>query len=92
MNLNDGVITLYPGETKNDDGRIIPITDDMRIVLKRAYLTPWVFHRDGRRIRGFRKSWDIAAKNAGTPDLPFHDLRRSVVRNMVRVGVPGRSL
>jgi integrase len=88
VNLKDGVITLYPGETKNDDGRIIPITDDMRIVLKRTHLTPWVFHRDGRKIRDFRKSWDIAAKNAGTPDLLFHDLRRSAVRNMVRGGVP----
>jgi integrase len=88
VNLKDGVITLYPGETKNDDGRIIPITDDMRIVLKRTRLTAWVFHRDGRKIRDFRKSWDIAAKNAGTPDLLFHDLRRSAVRNMVRGGVP----
>jgi integrase len=49
---------------------------------------PWVFHRDGRRIRDFRKAWTTACATAKVAGLVFHDLRRSGIRNMVRAGVP----
>jgi integrase len=37
----------------------------------------------GAQIKSFYESWRAAVKNAGFPDLLFHDLRRSAVRNMV---------
>jgi integrase len=37
----------------------------------------------GSQIKSFYDSWRAAVKNAGFPDLLFHDLRRSAVRNMV---------
>lgn len=37
----------------------------------------------GSCIRRFDQSWKTAVKDAGFPELLFHDLRRSAVRNMV---------
>src|SRR5262249_39208366 len=45
---------------------------------KREMICPWVFHRQGKPIRTFRRSWKTACRDAGVP-------RR---RNLVRAGVP----
>jgi hypothetical protein len=48
----------------------------------------WVFHDDeGRPIGDFRKAWRTAGRVSGIRVL-VHDLRRSAVRNMIRVGIP----
>ena len=50
--------------------------------------SPWVFNRSGRQIKDFRGASDEACKKASGPELNFHDLRRTAVRNMRRAGVP----
>jgi integrase len=47
-----------------------------------------MFHRDGAPIRVFRAAWKAACAKAGVPDLKFHDLRRTALQNMRRMGVP----
>ena len=47
-----------------------------------------VFHRDGERIRNFRRAWLSACKAAGVPGRILHDFRRTAVRNLERAGVP----
>jgi len=97
VDFEAGLITLEKGETKNDEPRSVPILDgDMLDLLTAAKRerdeqwpnSPWVFSRRGERIIDFRWSWDEACKRAGVPDLNFHDLRRTAVRNMRRAGIP----
>jgi len=51
---------------------------------------PFVFHRQGKRIKDLRASWDRACRESGLSGKIPHDFRRSAVRNMVRVGIPER--
>ncbi len=94
---------LEPGETKNDEARIPPLTRELHEVLSiqrslreaRFPDCPWVFFRaDGRKVANFYRSWNTACLAAGLHDSEggvrklFHDLRRSGLRNLIRAGVP----
>ena len=46
-----------------------------------------VFHRDGERIRDFRRAWLSACQAASVPGRILHDFRRTAVRNLERAGV-----
>lgn len=65
-------------------------------------IIPWLFHRDGKQIKTFRRSWITACVAAGfghvikntrgkvikkVADRIPHDFRRTAVRNLERAGV-----
>jgi integrase len=95
-----GTLRLESGTTKNRDGRMFVMTPELRATLeaqraatealqrKRGLILPWVFHRRGKPIAGFRKAWTKACKHAGCPGRIPHDFRRTAVRNLERAGVP----
>jgi len=93
-----GTVRLDAGTTKNDDGRVFPfdVLPELLALLqlqqrRRVELSPYVFHRDGKRIRDFREAWKAACTAAGWPTLIPHDFRRTAVRNLVRAGVPEKT-
>ena len=49
----------------------------------------YVFHVSGESIGKFQfyRRWKNAANAAGLPGKLFHDLRRTVARNLIRAGV-----
>ena len=87
------VIRLRPEVSKNGDGRVLPLHDELLDVIERAREKrlvgcPFVFHRRGKRIGDFRKMWRNACKAAKLGAVLVHDFRRTAVRNLVRAGVP----
>lgn len=90
-----GVIRLRPELSKNKDGRVLVLSEPLKALIERRWQArtlgcPFVFHVAGRPIGDWRKSWKRACTAAGLPGKLFHDLRRTVVRNLVRAGVPER--
>jgi integrase len=115
VDLKAGWLRLEPGETKNRKGRMFPLTPRLRSILEQQLartdaiqratgkIIPWLFHRDGERIKTFRRSWITGCIKAGlgiqitdstgkmvkrvAHRVP-HDFRRTAVRNLERAGVP----
>ena len=95
VDLADHQIRLRPEESKNKNGRVLPVRGELRKITERARQNrrlecPFVFHESGEPIGDFRKAWKTACKHAGISSLIVHDLRRTAVRNMVRAGIPER--
>jgi integrase len=104
VDLVERVVRLEPGETKNNEARMIPLVADLYEVLKLQRETRdrhfpeshWVFSRAGRPILRFERAWESACQRAGVVTAEgraanlFHDLRRTGVRNLLRAGVPER--
>jgi site-specific recombinase XerD len=115
VDLKNGWLRLDPGESKNRAGRMFPLTPKLREILAKQLaktetlekitgrIIPWLFHRNGKQIKAFRRSWVSACVNAGLgkritdtngrviktiADRIPHDFRRSAVRNLERAGVP----
>jgi integrase len=93
VDLEQGTVRLLAGTTKNGEGRIIWLPDELRALLTQQWENRpagclWVFHRNGRRIKCFKESWERACQAAGLHGKVPHDLRRSAVRNLVRAGIP----
>jgi integrase len=101
VDFTAGEVRLDPTMTKTREGRVFPMTTDLRALLEAQWgehqrlaregrIVPWVFHRNGRRIVSFIKTWRKACRLAGCPGRIPHDLRRTAVRALVRAGVPER--
>jgi integrase len=99
LNGNPPVFTLWPGETKNKEGRTLPILNgemmDTLQSVKEEHHRKWpkeahVFLNavgNPLQYHMMRREWDAACTRAGLPGPLFHDLRRSAVRKLRRAGV-----
>ncbi len=99
-NRDQGIVTLDPGETKNDQGRTIYLDKELKLILEQQWkarkkgskLVQYVFFNStgDDKVKRFDRSWKTACKKAGIGRRLIHDLRRTAVRNMVRAGIPQR--
>lgn len=102
VDLENGTARVEESESKNGEAREFPfraMPDLEALILaqreatsawerEHATICPWVFHRDGKRIKGSYDAWRSACERAGVAGVLLHDMRRSAVRNMERAGVP----
>jgi len=100
VDLDQGIVRLETGETKNDEARTVYLDEELKEVFncqwearkKNQKLLPYVFpNRDNLdKVKRFDKSWKTACKASGVGIRLFHDFRRTAVRNMVRARIPER--
>lgn len=95
VDIKEGTARLEPGETKNEEGRVLYMEEELMkemrtLFSKRRLDCPYVFHREGKRIKSFQKAWYSACKKVGLKGRLFHDFRRTAIRDMVRSGVSER--
>src|SRR5262249_46740868 len=89
----DGNMIRVPKEiAKNKKDRSFPIIGTLIDILERRQKvrrldSPYVFHRNGKPIRSFRKAFKVAAKEVGHECLLPHDMRRSAIRNFRKAGL-----
>ncbi|MBZ5598122.1 MAG: site-specific integrase [Acidobacteriia bacterium] len=89
-NVTPDAIRLRAEHSKEREARSLALEGELLSVITRRQAVangPLVFHRDGKPIGEFRKSWSTACRLAGVPGLLVHDLRRSGVRDLIRAGV-----
>ena len=96
VDLLNNTVSLYAGETKNGEARIVHLTEECRILVTELHKgkqpEDYLFTREnGETVRDFREVWEALTNKAGVPGLLFHDFRRSAVRNMIRRGVPQKT-
>jgi len=104
VDLRAGIIRI--DDSKNGDPRTLPfrvlpalaaLIDRQReatsaVEQARGVIVRNVFHRDGKPVVSFRRSWATACKAAGVPNRIVHDFRRTAARNLSRAGVPERTI
>lgn len=97
-----GTVRLDPGTTKNKEGRLFPMTRELRVLMEEqksktealqrdhGIISPCVFTYKGKSFLSFKTAWKTACRKAGLPGMLAHDFRRTAVRNLVRAGIPER--
>jgi integrase len=92
VKLDEGIVELPAGITKNGDALTLPVSTELVGMLKK------MFRVDSKPVfdtTNFRKAWNAACVKVGLGKqdkfiyrgLIPHDLRRSAVRNMRKAGV-----
>jgi integrase len=99
VDLDSGCLRFEPSGANDEKGRSFPLTAELRKVLTRQLektaeleqkagrIIPWLFHRDGKPIKDFRKAWTAACQRADVVGKVPDDFRRTAVRNLERAGV-----
>ncbi|MFL5613776.1 MAG: tyrosine-type recombinase/integrase [Gemmatimonadaceae bacterium] len=94
VDFTHGVVRLEVNTTKNGDGRTFPfaalpalkaLMDEQRArttELEKATdsIIPWVFHRGGESVRGYKRAWATACDRAAHAGKPRSEKARAVVR------------
>lgn len=91
VDLHDWVIRLARKNSKNKKPRTLVLVGDLKDIIERRLAKrlpdcPFVFHRNGKPVKSFRRAYKSACEKAGLTGSVPHDMRRSGIRNLRRAG------
>lgn len=84
VDLREGFIHLRAEDTKTQEGRSVPLNDEMIAMLQampRGLPGVPVFTYQGKSIKDVKRSFKTACKNAGIENFTFHDFRHTAINN-----------
>ena len=92
VELQRGFIALRGIDTKTKKPRRVPLTPDVKGALQnlnkvRRLDTNHVFLYDGTPVKGIKRAFRTALKEAGIRGFRFHDLKHCAATNLRRAGV-----
>ncbi len=92
VDVEGGMVRLRRENNKTKKVRMLPLIGELQNVIERRLTErridcPYVFHRNGKPVKSFRKAWNKACEAVGQPDLVPHDMRRSATRNFRKAGL-----
>ena len=90
VDLKQGIITLNPGETKNEGARTIYLNEDLMKEIRTLHTNrrlgcPYVFHHNGKKIRRITRAWGTACIKAGLCE-PLRDENGAPVVKRLKKG------
>lgn len=87
--IKDNAVHLYDGDTKNDEGRPIPLTTRLKGMVQtfeQMGITGPFF--GGLTFGKIQEMWNEVRQNCGIPDVTIHDLRHTRGQRLADAGVP----
>lgn len=90
VNLKEEVITLKPEDTKTQEGREIPLDQELIGLFRKipkVLGSPFVFNFRGHGLKDPKTAFLRACQRASISDFHFHDLRHCAVTNFRKAGV-----
>jgi integrase len=84
VDLKDGFIKLNPENTKTNEGRLVPLTEELVEMFRsmpRGLPEVKVFTFQGKPLTYIKVGFVKACKRAGIEDFTFHDLRHTAINN-----------
>jgi Phage integrase family len=87
LDLEQRVWTIPKSRTKNAKAHVVHLCDQSLAVLKRAQQGPLVFSRGTKPFQEFSRAKRALDQLSGVTGWRLHDLRRTCVSGMARLGV-----
>jgi integrase len=92
VDRDGGMIRLRPENSKSKKPRLLPLLGALAEIIERRWKErrldcTYVFHRNGKQVRSFRRGYKTASGKIGQSHLVPHDMRRSGIRNFRKAGL-----
>ncbi|WP_254701745.1 site-specific integrase [Roseovarius sp. THAF27] len=91
VDFERGQINLRTGEGQRKGRAIVPMTESLRVALleaRNAALSDYVVEWAGGPVKSIKKSFKVAAGDAGLSEVSPHVLRHTAAVHMAEAGIP----